>query len=152
MATNTNPPKSYTGSCHCGSIKYRVSLDLHSKHPEANRCNCTLCVKTGFAGIHVPAADFEMLSPSSTNELTDYQFASKAMHHFFCKTCGVRCMFGGVDGSTGDKFYSVNVLTLDRGPGDGALDLSKFKMVYWDGKEENWDAGGKEKPYPGGCL
>jgi hypothetical protein len=152
MAAKTDPPKSYTGSCHCGNIKYRVSLTLDPNLSEANRCNCSLCLKTGFTGIHIPPSDFTLLSPSSTNELTDYQFGSKMMHHFFCKTCGVRCMFSGVDADNGKEFYSVNVLTLDQGEGQSEADLTKLRMVYWDGKGENWDAGGKEKPWPGGCV
>jgi hypothetical protein len=152
MATNTTPSKFYTGNCHCGNLKYRVALALDPNHPEANRCNCTLCVKTGFAGIHVLSGDFMLLSPSSPDDLTDYQFGSKKMHHFFCKTCGVRCMFSGVDGEDGKEFWSINVLTLDQVVNDGEMDLSRFKMLYWDGRGGNWGAGAQEKPYPGGCV
>ena len=133
-----------------------MALALDPDQPEANRCNCSLCVKTGFTGIHVTAADFKLLSPSSTDKLTDYQFGSRSMHHFFCKVCGVRCMFRGVYGSTGKEFYSINLLTLDQGlaegQSEGGVDLSRFKILYWDGKGENWDAGVREKPDPGGCV
>jgi hypothetical protein len=152
MATISNPPKSYTGSCHCSNLKYQVSLSLDLAHPKANRCNCSLCVKTGFAGIHVPSSDFTLLTPASTDELTDYQFGSKAMHHFFCKTCGVRCMFKGIDADDGKEFYSVNVLTMDQGQGEGEVDLTKFKMLYWDGKGGDWATGPSETPCAGGCV
>ena len=151
MTTETSPPKTYAGRCHCGNLQYRVNLRL-DRQPEANRCNCSLCVKTGFAGIHVPASDFTLLSPSSIDELADYQFASKAMHHLFCKTCGVRCMFRGVDADDGKEFYSVNVLTLDQGKGEDEIDLTKFKMLYWDGRVGNRAAGPRDQPYPGGCV
>jgi hypothetical protein len=61
-------------------------------------------------------------------------------------------MFSGVDADDGKEFYSVNVLTLDQGQGEGQVDLTKFKMLYWDGKGENWAAGAKDHPYPGGCI
>lgn len=61
-------------------------------------------------------------------------------------------MFSGVDAEDGKKFYSVNVLTLDQGTAEGEIELTRFKILYWDGREENWEAGPGEKPYPGGCV
>lgn len=72
------------------------------------------------------------------------------MHHYFCPARGVRCMFSGADPSApgeGREFWSVNVVTLDEGEG---LDLTRLRILYWDGKGEDWEAGGREEAYPGG--
>ena len=61
-------------------------------------------------------------------------------------------MFSGIDADDGKEFYSVNALTFDHGQGEGEVDLTKIKMLYWDGKGGNWAAGPKETPYPGGCV
>ena len=61
----------------------------------------------------------------------------------------MRCMFKGIDADDGEEFYSVNVLTLDQG---GEVDLTRFKILYWDGKGENWAAGPRDQPYEGGCV
>ena len=147
MGTPSSSKRTCTGSCHCGLVRYTVKLDL--SEPEANRCNCSLCLKSGFTGIHTSTEDFQLNSPASEKELTDYQFGSKAMHHYFCPTCGVRCMFRGTDADGGQEFFSINILTLDQ---NTDVDLTRFKISYWDGKSNNWQAGPSNQPYPGGAL
>src|SRR5271154_5838534 len=85
------PKKSFHGGCHCGFIRYTVSLALPSP-PSATRCNCTFCLKTAFTSIRLSSTedDFKLLSPSSLDEIPDYQFGSKQSHHYFCGKCGVQ--------------------------------------------------------------
>lgn len=150
----TSPKKTYTGSCHCGFIKYRVALSLPTDEaPTATRCNCTICLKGGNANIR-PASpeDFTLITPSSPAEVKDYQMRSPDIHRYFCGTCGIHVWaagqyeFGGVV----EKFFTVNLLTLDQ-PQDG-LDLSTFKLQYWDGRNDNWTGGLRDVPWPGGCA
>lgn len=58
-------------------------------------------------------------------------------------------MFRGTDAEDGEEFYSVNVLTLDQ---SAEVALRRFKMAYWDDKSNNWQAGPRDQPYPGGAL
>ncbi|GFP54448.1 hypothetical protein ACSS6W_002244 [Trichoderma asperelloides] len=97
----------YTGSCHCGNIRYVVFLTLPpaslvgaTKPPPSRgvqhmyRCNCTICHKTGFLHVRPASAfdDFFLLSPLDPLEsLGDYQFNKQTLHNLFCKTCSVRC-------------------------------------------------------------
>lgn len=98
----------YTGSCHCGAVKYIVYLTLpHDPSPrdrwrgpdgrlrqQIYRCNCTTCQKAAIMHIRLPYPpdDFALLSPlNPLEELGDYQCFEKKLHFLFCKTCGVRC-------------------------------------------------------------
>ena len=48
------------------------------------------------------------------------------------------------------EFFSVNLVTLDQ-PQEG-LDLSVFRIEYWDGRNDNWMAGKSDVPWPGGIV
>ncbi|KAH8900180.1 hypothetical protein GQ53DRAFT_741139 [Thozetella sp. PMI_491] len=92
----------FTGSCHCGNVKYVVYLKVPHQLPDppkmptqwAYRCSCTSCHKTGVLHLRLQSApdDFALLSPlDPLAELSDYQCFEKNLHWLFCKTCGVRC-------------------------------------------------------------
>lgn len=108
MASEATQPsrRPYTGSCHCGAIKYIAYLTLpHTPttervNPDGTRpqriyrCNCTTCQKAGIMHIRLPSAsnDFLLLSPlDPMRELGDYQCFNKKIHFLFCRTCAVRC-------------------------------------------------------------
>lgn len=154
-ATPSTTPQKLTGSCHCGFIKYRVTVAL-TDPPTAGRCNCTICVKQGFTGIQLPNRrdDFELLSPSSFGEMSDYQTprSEGKIHKYFCGRCGVHVVGEGEFEYQGQlhRFFSVNVTTIDQ-PQDG-FDLSRLKIRYVDGLNNNWGAGPKDVPWPGGAV
>jgi hypothetical protein len=120
MASLSDSTKVYTGSCHCGLIRYTVSLDL--TEPKATKCNCTICHKTGFMSIRSTPEGFQLVSPASENELTGYQFGTKSGYRYFCTTCGVQCFAKGSYEFEGQRhdFLSVNVLSLDQDQGAGS--------------------------------
>jgi hypothetical protein len=111
----------YTGGCHCGAVRYEVDADLDS----SMTCNCSICSKTGWVLTFVPADQFKLTSGEAN--LTDYQFNKKLIHHFFCKTCGVRSFGRGSDGK-GNESVAVNVRCLD------GVDTHGMKMSHYDGK------------------
>ncbi|RFU81657.1 duf636 domain-containing protein [Trichoderma arundinaceum] len=96
----------YTGSCHCGAIRYIVFLTLppvsllNSEPPPSRgvqriyRCNCTVCHKSGFLHVRPASAfdDFLLLSPlDPSDSLGDYLCNDETLHFLYCKTCAVRC-------------------------------------------------------------
>jgi hypothetical protein len=117
MAENTT----YTGGCHCGAVRYRVSMRLEG----AITCNCSICSKTGTILAFVPATQFDLLS--GADALSDYQFGKKRIHHLFCKHCGVRS-FGRGAMPDGTPTVAVNIRCLD------GIDLDAVRVERFDGK------------------
>lgn len=111
----------YTGGCHCGAVRYRVTLKLDA----AVTCNCSICSKTGTMLAFAPAAQFELLS--GQDALTDYQFGKRRLHHLFCKHCGIRSFARGAKPG-GVEMAAVNVRCLD------GVDLAAVPLKAFDGR------------------
>lgn len=99
--------KRYEGGCHCGLVRYDVSLDL--SQPLVS-CNCSICLKTGMLLGFAPAEQFNL--QKGAEHITDYQFGKKSIHHLFCDTCGVRS-FGKGTMPDGKEMRAINVRCLD---------------------------------------
>jgi hypothetical protein len=120
--------KTYSGSCHCGAVRFEADTDLSEG---TFRCNCSICFKTRAWMAAVPAASFRLLS--GEQNLRDYQFGPKRIHHFFCSTCGVRPYAQGQD-PNGNGFYAVRVNCLD------GVDVKEFvdaPIKYFDMHHDN---------------
>lgn len=113
--------KTYTGSCHCGNVRYTVSLETLDK---AFACNCSICSRTGWLLAFTPATNFELLQ--GQDHLTDYQFGKKAIHHLFCDTCGIRSFARGL-GHDGAEWISVNLRCLE------GVDAVALQQELYDG-------------------
>jgi len=59
-------PKTYEGSCHCGAVRYQVTMAPPEK---AYACNCSICARAGWLLAFVPEADSES-SPGKTRSAT----------------------------------------------------------------------------------
>ena len=113
--------RKYTGGCHCGSVRYEVTMALG----EVLQCNCSICSKTGSLLAFAPADQFRLIS--GADRLTDYQFGRKRIHHLFCATCGIRSFARGT-GPDGKEVRAVNVRCLDD------IDVAALQIRHFDGK------------------
>ena len=115
-------PKTYAGGCHCGKVRYEVTVDLSEP---AITCNCSMCGRSGTMLRFVPAAAFKLLSGAEV--LTDYRFNSKAINHSFCSVCGIKSFASGI-GKDGVETRAINVRCLDD------VDLQSVPTRQVDGK------------------
>ena len=96
----------HKGGCHCGAVRYQVEIDADA---EALSCNCSMCGRSGTLLQFVPEASFKLEQGEA--QLTDYLFNKHAIHHTFCKTCGIKPFARGT-GPHG-PMVAINVRTLD---------------------------------------
>ena len=112
----------YQGSCHCGAVKFEVEAPSTI---EAENCNCSICVKTGFLHLIVPLSKFRLLSGKES--LTTYTFNTGVAKHTFCKVCGVKPFYTPRSNPDG---IDINVNCLDTKP-------KEINVVNFDG--QNWE-------------
>ncbi len=118
----------HTGGCHCGSVRFEV---LAPARPEVFDCNCSMCSKSGYLHLIVPADRFRLLSGGDA--LATYTFNTHTAKHLFCKVCGIKSYY--VPRSHPDGF-SVNAHCLDE-------DTIEMSVTTINGRE--W-----EQQYPEG--
>ncbi|MDH5620059.1 MAG: GFA family protein [Gammaproteobacteria bacterium] len=113
----------HTGGCHCGRVRFEVDAPAVI---DATECNCSICRKSGFLHLIVPAADFRLLQGDDV--LTTYTFNTGAAKHHFCNVCGVKSYY--VPRSHPDGI-SVNVHCLDEDTVAG-VNVTPFDGRNWE--------------------
>jgi hypothetical protein len=113
--------KNYSGGCHCGQVRYDVSTDLGS----VVACNCSICTKRGALWTFVTPDKFALRAGG--DDLVDYQFNKKVIHHLFCPQCGVGSFSRG-KGPDGAEMIAINIRCLD------GVDNTGLTPTSFDGK------------------
>jgi hypothetical protein len=127
----------HRGSCHCGALRFEVDLDLSTG---VSRCNCTICTKVGSTGAVVKPDAFALLS--GEGDLGEYAFGGRTGRRYFCRHCGIHGFLRGHLPELGGDYVSININCLED------VELADLKLIYWDGRHNNWDAGPRERPWP----
>ncbi len=112
----------YTGSCHCGTIKFQVEAP---ESVEVERCNCSICRKSGYLHLIVPLSQFRLLS--GQDNFTTYAFNTGVAQHTFCTTCGIKPFYTPRSNPDG---IDININCLDTQP-------EHITIVDFDG--QNWE-------------
>ena len=122
--------KLHQGGCHCGAVRFECQLDPAEG---TSRCDCSMCAKGRFWKAIARKEDFRILQGES--ELSDYQFASRTIHHLFCQHCGIKPFGRGHMDALGGTFYAVNVACLD---GAAPEEMAAGPIEYQDGRNNDW--------------
>jgi hypothetical protein len=114
--------RTYSGGCHCGSVRFEVELP---NEVTVHRCNCSICSKSGYLHLIVPADRFHLLSGQES--LVEYRFHTGVARHLFCGTCGIKSYY--VPRSHPDSF-SVNLNCVDL-KGEVSVTIEAFDGQNW---------------------
>jgi hypothetical protein len=110
----------YTGSCHCGGIKFEVEGDFR----EVMACNCSICSRKGSLLGFAPQEKLKLLTPKE--RMSTYTFNKHVIKHHFCPTCGIHPLAEAKDRS-GRPMAAINVRCLE------GVDLESLKVKPFDG-------------------
>ena len=113
----------HRGGCHCGRVRFEV---LAPAELEVQECNCSICSKSGFLHLIVPAERFSLLSGAES--LSTYTFNTGTAQHLFCRICGIKSYY--IPRSHPDGF-SVNARCLD------PQTIAALHVTQIDGR--NWE-------------
>jgi hypothetical protein len=128
--------KTYSGSCHCGAVRFQAELDFAQG---TFKCNCSSCTKARSWLIVTPASRFRLVKGEASQ--AEYQWTppgrAKPMAQFhFCKQCGIRTPALGELAEMGGAFYAVQVSLLDDlDPNE----LAAAPIRYVDGRHDRFD-------------
>jgi len=127
--------ETYTGTCHCGAIRFEADLDLDEG---SNRCNCSYCAKArAWFAFAKGAKRFRLLDGAGVSEYrwTPPGHDEPHLTFTFCRTCGVRTFAQGELESLGGIFHAVHVPTLDLSPEQ----LAAIPVRYINGRDGRYD-------------
>ena len=111
-----------SGGCHCGRVKYEIGI------PEkilVNRCSCSICQKSGYLHLIVPANRFRLLC--GEEDLLEYRFHTGVARHLFCGVCGIKSFY--VPRSHPESF-SVNLNCIEL-PDEVDVTVEEFDGRNW---------------------
>jgi hypothetical protein len=120
----------HTGGCHCGRVRFEVVAPANI---DVSECNCSICAKSGFLHLIVPAERFKLLSGGDA--LTTYTFNTGVAKHLFCSICGVKSFY--IPRSHPDGI-SVNARCIDGGS------IESMQVRPFDGRD--WEKARAEYP------
>lgn len=110
------------GGCHCGQVKFEVEIP---ETVSVHRCNCSICQKSGYLHLIVPADRFRLIC--GEEHLTEYRFHTGVARHLFCRHCGIKSFY--VPRSHPED-YSVNLNCLDV-PAEVNVLIEPFDGLNW---------------------
>jgi len=113
----------YSGSCHCGRIRFEAEGDIDS----ALACNCSMCQRKGSLLWFVPRPALRLLTPEE--DTATYLFNKHVIQHRFCPTCGIHA-YGEAPAPSGELMAAINIRCLE------GIDLQAIPVTNFDGRSK----------------
>lgn len=121
-STGATPPRRYSGSCHCGEIRFAFS---GPEIAEAMRCNCSICKRKGALMTDFVIAPEQMSFGPGDCRTSIYRFDDGTAKHHFCPRCGI---FTYVETRLDPGHYRVNLGCVD------GIDCGSLTVRVYDGE------------------
>jgi len=109
----------FTGSCHCGAIRYIVEEDLPTR---AVACNCSICRRKAQLHHFTTPDRFRLETPRDAIET--YRFNHHAIAHHHCRICGCSPFAEGTT-PQGKEMVEINLRCVD-GVDPDALEITRY--------------------------
>lgn len=129
MDLTSSDPVTLKGGCHCGAMRFDVTLP--SGFASARRCTCSICRMRGAVAVTSTPSDFQITQ--GEDQLATYRFNTRTAEHHFCRICGIYThhkrrsnpnQLGGnvacLEGVSPFDFHEVLVYDGERHPADNA--------------------------------
>jgi hypothetical protein len=128
--------KTYSGSCHCGAVRFEADVDLSQG---TVKCNCSSCTKARSWLVFASPDRFRLTAGADFQAVYQWTPPGRAapnFHFHFCRNCGIRTPSHGVAEALGGAFHAIQVTLLD----DVAPDeLAAAPIHYVDGRNDHFD-------------
>lgn len=122
----------HEAQCHCGAVKYDVTLNRPFPKYPVNRCNCTICTQLGYLLVYPSRQD--VIFHQGYDNLGSYAFNTKTKSHRFCKSCGTSIMIDFQRNLQGETDPAKDILAVNvRNFKD--IDLEAMEYTYFDGRK-----------------
>jgi hypothetical protein len=119
--------KDFKGACHCGAVRFTVTLT--DGLLSARRCTCSYCRMRGAIAV---STDLDNINITQGGELLSlYQFNTNTARHYFCSRCGIYTHHRRRSNPTE---YGVNVACLE-----GISPFDFQEVPVYNGKQHTAD-------------
>ena len=124
---NSSQPITLNGACHCGAVKFTVTLT--GGFASARRCTCSICRMRGAVAVTSTEGEFALIQ--GREKLATYRFNTKTAEHHFCRKCGI---YTHHKRRSNPDELGVNVACLD-----GVSPFDFRELVVYDGSRHPAD-------------
>ena len=100
----------YTGGCHCGNITVTFETNRGPTDFTPRACDCSFCRKHSTRALSDPEGHIH-LNVQREDDLSRYQFGTRATEFLICRSCGVYVSAYMPDGDA--AFANVLASVLD---------------------------------------
>jgi len=130
--TSEEERTTHAASCHCGAVKFEVTLKWPFPKYPVNTCSCSMCTSTGYLLVYPCRRDIKWLQ--GYDNLGSYKFNTKTKAHVFCKTCGTSVGIDFLRAEQGEPdpakdTFGINIRTFKD------IDLNSLDYTFFDGKK-----------------